>query len=133
MAASKTSLSAGEIVRQLLSRHPDIKVRHIFPVHQAEAQLPYIVYYRTSMVQNPVKAPGPGADTVQMEVLCYAESYSGSVAIAEAVRRVLEDRSVAVEAMRETGLTMRSCRLTDGDETYADDAYIQRLVFTIRI
>ncbi len=63
-----------------------------------------------------------------MEVLCISQHYGEGVAIAELVREALDGVSARSES-----LEMRSCVLTDADEDWTDDAYVQRLVFTLRI
>jgi hypothetical protein len=132
MAANKTSLSAGAIIREVLLEDAAVaaKTSKVFPVVTDQAILPYILYRRAAMFQSPVKS-GPGADTVQIEVICFAESYQESVELAEAVRAAL-DNLRDVETNDHT-LQMRSCTLTDSEEAWQDDAYLQSLVFTVKI
>lgn len=130
MAVSKTSLSAGEIIRAILVEDPEVAARtgKVFPVVEDNADLPYIVYRRTQLEQNPTKAPRPGADTVGIEVLCYTEHYGEGVELAEAVRTALDGKQGEID-----GLVMRSCYLSDSEEAWQDDAYVQQLVFTVKI
>ena len=130
MAVNKTSLSAGEIIRALLINDKEVtkRVTKVFPVViESEARLPYIVYRRTQLMQNPTKAGG--ADTVGVEVLCYTKSYTEGIELAEAVRKVLDHST----ATTDEGLTMRSCYLVDSEEAWQDDAYLQQLVFNVKI
>lgn len=131
MASSKTSLSAGFILRQLLLENDRVKAitRQIFPVIRDEAQLPYVFYCRTGMEAPQVKGRG-AADTVEMELQCCAADYEQSLELAEAVRAALDGMQAEDEA---SGLTMRSCFMTDSSETWADDAYIQILIFNVKI
>lgn len=128
MAANKTSLSAGEIIRAVLTSDETVMgiVTKVFPVATDEARLPYVMYRRANMEQVPSK--GFGADTVGIEVTCYAEQYTQSVELAEAVRAALDGKQAEID-----GLRMRSCVLTDSEEAWEDDAYVQQLVFTIKI
>lgn len=130
MAANKTSLSAGSIIRDMLLKDPNVSkiTKKVFPVATDTAILPYILYRRASMEQNPTKAGYPGADTVEIEVICYTEKYSEGVELAEAVRAALDNKQGEKD-----GLVMRSCLLTDGEEGYDSDAYAQQLVFNIKI
>lgn len=131
MAANKkTSLSAGSIIRDILLKDAEVKKRtnKIFPVATDTAVLPYILYRRVSMGQNPTKAGGHGADTVTIEIVCYTEKYSDGVELAEAVRAALDGKQGEKD-----GLVMRSCILTDSEEGYDSDAYAQQLVFNIKI
>lgn len=130
MAASKTSLSAGSILYGMLTANEDVmaKVTAIFPVVTDEAILPYILYRRSALKHDPIKAPNPGADTVTMEIICYTENYSDSVELAEAVRAALDGKQG-----KQDELVMRSCKIVDASEDYGDDAYAQVLSFEIKI
>lgn len=129
MAVNRTSLSAGEIIRALLVADSEVMARakKVFPIVEDKAELPYIVYRRTQLEQVPVKV-GKGADTVSVEVLCYTKGYTEGVELAEAVRNALDGAQGESD-----GLAMRSCYLSDSEEAWQDDAYIQQLVFTIKI
>ncbi len=129
MAVSKSSLSAGEIIRAILIEDSEVMARakKVFPVVEDSAELPYIVYRRTQLVQTPVKGQR-GADTAGIEILCYTAGYTEGVELAEAVRDALDG------AQREQdGLVMRSCYLEDSEEAWQDDAYVQQLVFNVKI
>lgn len=130
MAANKTSLSAGSIIRDMLLRDHEVAkhTKKVFPVATDTAVLPYILYRRTSIEQNPTKAGYPGADTVTIEVICYTEKYGEGVELAEAVRAALDGKQGEKD-----GLVMRSCVLTDSEEGYDSDAYAQQLVFNVKI
>ena len=129
MAVSKTSLSAGEIIRAMLIEDSEVagRVTKIFPVVEDKAELPYIVYRRTQLEQVPTKA-GRGADTVGIEILCYKKGYTEGVELAEAVRGALDGAQGESD-----GLVMRSCHLADSEEAWQDDAYVQQLVFNVKI
>lgn len=126
----KTSLSAGMMIRALLTGNAGVMgiARKVFPVITDSAELPYVVYRRQSLEHSSTKAGMPGADTVRMEVLCYAGSYQCSVELAEAVRAALDYKKGAAG-----GLQMRSCTLEGGSESFEGDAYLQELVFNIKI
>lgn len=130
MAASKTSLSAGEVIRAALLDDKDVmaRVNKIFPVVADSAELPYISYRRAGFEQNPQKAGAPGADSIQLEVLCFTARYTEGVELAEAVRAALDHVTITQGDLR-----LRSCTLTDSEEAYQDDAFVQQLVFTVNI
>lgn len=131
MAANKkTSLSAGSIIRAILLEDADVKAMtgNVFPVATDKATLPYILYRRTSLEHNPSKAKQPGADTVHIEVLCFTEKYKDGVEMAEAVRSALDYAQGEL-----SGLVMRSCTLIESEEAWQDDAYVQQLVFMVKI
>lgn len=129
MALSKSSLSAGEIIRAILVEDTEVAARakKVFPVVEDSAELPYIVYRRTQLEQDPVKGKR-GADTVGIEVLCYTAGYTEGVELAEAVRDALDGKQGESD-----GLVMRSCYLSDSEEAWQDDAYVQQLVFNVKI
>ena len=129
MAVSKTSLSAGEIIRAMLIEDSEVMARanKVFPVVEDSAELPYIVYRRTQWEQDPTKGRR-GADTVGIEILCYTKGYTEGVELAEAVRGALDGAQGESD-----GLVMRSCHLADSEEAWQDDAYVQQLVFNVKI
>ena len=122
-------MSAGEIIRSILMADDEVsaRIKKIFPVVSDSAELPYIVYRRAQLEQTPVKT-GRGADTVGIEVLCYTEHYTEGVELAEAVRNALDGTQGEAG-----GLAMRSCYLADSEESWQDDAYIQQLMFNVKI
>lgn len=130
MAASKTSLSAGAIIRAVLLEDAGVaaRVKKIFPVVTDKAELPYIVYRRSSLEPNPQKSGQPGADEVQIEILCYTARYGEGVELAEAVRNALD----YVNAEHD-GLRLRSCYLTGSEEGWENDAFVQQLVFSMKM
>ncbi len=130
MAQNKSSLSAGAVIRSILLSNEDVKKRtnKVFPIAIDKAVLPYILYRRAALQHNPSKAGLPGADTVTMEVVCYTAKYAEGVELAEAVRAALDYS----QAERD-GVVMRSCMLTDSEEGYEDDAFLQQLVFQVKI
>ena len=77
MAVSKTSLSVGALIREILLADTEVSARcsRIFPVATDQAILPYILYRRTSMEPYPQKSGQPNADSTAVEVLCFTEKY----------------------------------------------------------
>ena len=130
MALKKTSLSAGSIIRDILLSNEEVKRRtnKVFPIVIDNAQLPYILYRRAALAHNPTKQGMPGADTVTMEVVCYTAKYAEGVELAEAVRQALDYASGEHD-----GVKMRSCTLADSEEGYEDDAFVQQLVFSVKM
>lgn len=129
MAVSKSSLSAGEIIRAVLTSDPEVTARakKVYPVVEDTAELPYIVYRRTQLEQGQVKGRR-GNDNVTIEVLCYTKGYTEGVELAEAVRDALDNKTAESD-----GLVMRSCYLMDSEEAWQDDAYLQVLVFNVKM
>ena len=129
MAVSKSSLSAGEIIRAVLTSDPEVTARakKVYPVVEDTAELPYVVYRRAQLEQGQVKGRR-GNDNVTIEVLCYTKGYTEGVELAEAVRDALDNKTAESD-----GLVMRSCYLTDSEEAWQDDAYLQVLVFNVKM
>lgn len=124
--AKETSLSAGAIIRDILLNDESVRniTDKVFPIVIDEAKLPYILYRRSALRHDPTKAGYPGADTVELEVVCYTARYAESVELAEAVRNALDYAQTD---------KMRSCILSGSEEGFEDDAFVQRLVFSIKI
>lgn len=123
----KTVLSAGTAVYEVLSERLADKVTKVFPVVTDEAVLPYVCYHREAL-ETAVAKHAQSADTATIVVDCYAATYNGSVALAEAVREALDNVSITTSA----GLTVRSSYLVDAAELWTDDAYLQSLSFKLR-
>ena len=100
----------------------------VYPVVTDAADLPYIIYRRSSVDASPVKQGYPSADKAQIEIMCCAASYDESIALAEAVRKALDCKSYTYE-----GVVMRGCVMTDASEAWQDDAYVQNLVFNVKM
>ena len=88
MAVGKTSLSVGEIIHDILTNDAEVSARanKVFPVVTDKAVLPYVAYRRSRLEHNPTKGT-QGADTVQIDVLCFAAKYKEGIQLAEAVRQ----------------------------------------------
>ena len=126
---SKSVLSAGKIIGNVLENNTEVRSRvtKIFPIMSNKALLPYVYYRRVGFSQIPQKV-GRGADTVVIQVACCTADYESSVELAEAVRNALDYQQAELD-----GQVMRSCVLTDCDETWSDDAFVQNLIFTVKI
>lgn len=133
MEHAKTALNIGALIRAILLESDEVKSLipdgKIFPLVTDETSLPYILYRRGALSQSPVKSKGgPSCYSVTVEVHCFAESYSESLAIANAVVSQLDGVNASWE-----GLRMRSCTLTDAEETCDGEAVDQILQFEIKI
>ena len=129
MGVPKTSLSVGEIIRAVLLEDAEVAKRtnKVFPVATDSAELPYILYRRAGLSATPQKSGQPGTDEIQLEVICFTGRYSEGVELAEAVRAALD--GVTAE---HNGQRLRSCYLSDSEEAYQDDAFVQQLIFNIK-
>lgn len=129
----KSSVSVGLIVRKLLVGNAAVKerVNKVFPVAVDKAELPYVLYRKAGYSEQGVKKGGlSGAETVIVEVVALAATYEKSVEIAEAVRTALDGAHGRDEA---TGLTLRSSVMTDCEEGWENNAYLQDMTFEMRL
>lgn len=122
----KTILSAGLLLHKLLSENLKGKVTKVYPVATDEAILPYIAYRRNSLEHKAGKPEG--ADTAQVEIHCFSATYGGSVELAEEVVKILHYAQSELD-----GLQLRSATLTDSEEFFEADAFVQVLRFTIKV
>lgn len=125
----KSSLSAGEIIRAFLLADPEVTgvTDKVYPVATSKAELPYIIYRRASLETYATKGRSKN-DEVGIEVYCYAAQYGHSVDLAERVRASLDGAQGSHD-----DLQMRSCYLADSEEDWDADAFVQKLVFAVRI
>lgn len=124
-----TSISTCLAVGKILEQDATIATfgAAIFPViAEKGATLPYIEYRRTGHEASPTKSGN--ADAATVEVVCYAQDYTGSVRMAEAVRAALDGAQYT-----STDLAMRSSLFIGGEEYWTDDAYAQRMEFRVRV
>lgn len=126
-----TSLSAGMVIHRLLTSDEAVmkSVTKVFPVVTDEARLPYIAYRRSALSGELTKSHA--AESVTVEVRCYAATYAESVSLAEKVRAALDYRST--DGSNDNGLRLRACFLAGAEEFAEGDAYVQHLIFTLRI
>lgn len=126
----KTSISAGLLIYRLLSEHRGVAsmATRIFPVAITadEAKMPFIVFRAVSQEPTETK-PQKGFDSCQIAVDCVGSEYEEAVELAEFARAAIEDASCELE-----GLSLGLSTLSDREEFY-DDAFVERLVFTITV
>lgn len=124
----RSILSVGAALYEVLNQELKGTVTKVFPVVTDEAELPYVCYRRESLETIPTK-PGISTDTAVVSIACFAATYGESVALAERVRQILDNRQWSSELVP---LILRSIVLADAKEEWADDAYIQTLYFKIK-
>ncbi len=124
-----TSISMGSVIRDILLESEEVTAitENIFPVITETADLPYI-FYRVGSISHNATKDLAGADTVDVEVTCCADSYAECVDLSEAVRAALDYRKG-----EDDNLIMRSCIMTSYSQSWADDAHIGSLNFHINI
>lgn len=127
----RSSISAGLLIFALLNEDPDVSsmASRIFPVAltSEDIPLPFIVFRAISQGDTQTK-PSGGCDTCQIAVDCAGKTYEEAVELAEYARSALEDREC-----ERGGLSLGISYLSDREEFYDSDAYVERLIFTITV
>ena len=70
---------------------------------------------------------------VAVELLCYGKTYAESIELAEAARACLDHKQAVYTNSNNQTLRARSIDLEGSEEGWADDAFAQSLVFTVRV
>lgn len=125
-------ISAGQVLRAALLASEDVRAitRRVYPIiSDDEGKFPYIVYRRAGVDPTAVTKGRP-VDVAVFDVWCYAEGYSQSVALAEAVREALDGKGYTAGDM-----TVRRFSLIDASEDVATStgARVQILKITAKI
>lgn len=125
-------LSAGTAIYEVLNEALKGKVTKVFPVAADEAVLPYVCYHRDKLDTITYKDGGNGSymppNVAEISVDCFSSTYKGSVILAEEVRKALDGISIRTD----DGLIIRACWMCDAVEMWANDAYVQSLVFKLK-
>lgn len=126
----RTLISAGIAVHAILRDSVEVSAiaTSVFPLVSGNAALPYVAYFRSGISQSVTKSGFPGAETAEVDIICYDRTYTGAVRLAEAVRGALE--GFQGEA---GGLKVRYCAMTDAADRYDADAYAVHMIFRISI
>ena len=124
---SKTAISLGAVIRQILLDNERVKdnVTKIYPIVADNAKRPYAVYRRVSI--NPEWTKWEKAeDRAVFQILIATEDYESGIELAENVRECFDGKNL-------TAYGVEDCKLTNAQETWMDDAYVQDLYFTIKM
>lgn len=125
------SLLVGKYIYRMLSEDEvlsgKVTSRKIFPlVANADTTYPFIVYSRTGLTVEYCK-DGTVEDTVDFLILSVSDNYVESLEVANQIRSILENKRY-----KDDTIQISSIRLSSVQEEYMEDAYIQRLNFTIK-
>lgn len=126
------SLLIGKYIYKLLSEDEGLSglvtPKKIFPlIANADTTYPFVVYSRTGLsVQN--CKDGLVEDTVEMQIIAVSDNYVESLEVANQIRKTLELRRY-----KDDDIQIRECKLTSVYEEYMEDAFIQRMNFTIKL
>ena len=106
----------------------NVRPTSIFPlIANANTNFPYIVMQRTGIRANYSKA-GLIDDNVTIEIICVSNDYSQSIDIAQEVRNTLD-----AKRFRDEDVFIDNIEIESITEEWAENAYLQRLVFNMNI
>ena len=126
------SLLIGKYIYKLLSEEEGLSglvtPKKIFPlIANADTTYPFVVYSRTGLSVQYCKDELV-EDTVEMQIIAVSDNYVESLEVANQIRKTLELRRY-----KDDDIQIRECKLTSVYEEYMEDAFIQRMNFTIKL
>lgn len=105
-----------------------VKPTSIFPiVANANTKYPYIVMQRTGIRASYSKA-GITEDNVTLEIITISNDYSQSIDIAQLIRETIDGKRYRSDEIEIDDIEVESIT-----EEFVDNAYLQRLVFSMKI
>ena len=123
------SISIGTHIYERLSSSASLKrlVRDkIFPISTLRATtFPFILYKRNSLTPNDTKDRYSTGDNVEVEIIVADSNYSRSIIISEYIRALIDKK---IGKYKQFSVT--DANLISTDETFSEDTFIQRLVFS---
>ena len=126
------SILIGKVIYNKLATNSDITDivgNKIFPlIAEQTTNYPFIVYYRTNIISLISNKDGFNEDSVNFTVSCVSADYSESIDLANNVRKSLEKRKIDTNDM-----ILNNVHLIGIDESFEDNAYVQRLNFECTI
>lgn len=125
------SIMLGKLIYRLLSSDDQLSQmvtpKKIFPlVANADTTYPFIVYARTSLRVDYCKE-GISENSVDFQVVAVSDNYVESLEVANRVRAILE-----LLRYKDETIYISECKLSSVSEEYMEDAFIQRLTFTMK-
>ena len=121
------SLQVGKAIYHILSNDVDVVDRvqnKIYPlVADVDTTFPFIIYKRTGIIPADSKDRFIYSEDVYVDVVIASDKYNESIEIADSVRTAL---------LEGTYEGIKDISLTDADEDYIEDTFIQNLIFKIK-
>lgn len=119
------TLNIGAFIYDTLKGIGDVKTYPI--IADNDAQLPFIVYRRNGLIGDKTK-DGYHEEKVSVEITVVADTYSKSIDVANKARKALEHRKGNYD-----DYYVNECYLTNADERYTANNYIQTMTFVLTI
>ena len=121
------SLQIGKAIYHLLSKDSGIKEKvgsKIYPLIVEESTtFPFIIYKRTNITPNYTKGSYAVNESVMVDIVIASKDYIDTIELADYVRDALEGRRGNFAGVE--------IRMTNADEDYIEDTFIQNLTFDI--
>ena len=121
------SLQIGKAIYQILSNDTDVVDRvqnKIYPlIADVDTTFPFIIYKRTGITPADSKDRFIYSEDVYVDVVIASDKYNESIEIADLVRTAL---------LKGGYDGIKDIDLTDADEDYIEDTFIQNLTFKIK-
>ena len=125
------TLKINKYIRKFLIENKElvkiVKATQMFPIlANQNTKFPFITYQRTAVFSSYQK-DGLTEDKITLEIIAVSDDYTQSIEIASLIRDTLE-----MKRFHDSDITIYSMLLESVHEEFADNAYIQRLVFEIK-
>ena len=125
------TLKINKYIRQFLIENKVltkiVPATQMFPIlANQNTKFPFITYQRTAVFSDYQK-DGLTQDRITLEIIAVSNDYTQSLEIASLIRDTLE-----MKRFQNEDITIYSILLESAHEEYAENAYIQRLVFDIK-
>lgn len=121
------SLQIGKAIYYILSNDTDVVDRvqnKIYPlIADVDTTFPFIIYKRTGITPADSKDRFIYSEDVYVDVVIASDKYNESIEIADLVRTAL---------LKGGYDGIKDINLTDADEDYIEDTFIQNLTFKIK-
>ena len=125
------SLQVGKAIYNILSNDAKIidSVEHkIYPlIADTGTTFPFIVYRRTGIEPSDSKDRFIYSENTHVEVVIASDKYNESIEIADLVKDALQGKKGNY-----SGINIHDIRMTNADEDYIEDTFIQNLTFNIK-
>ena len=125
------SLQVGKAIYNILSNDAKIidSVEHkIYPlIADTGTTFPFIVYRRTGIEPSDSKDRFIYSENTYVEVVIASDKYNESIEIADLVKNALQGKRGNY-----SGINIHDIRMTNADEDYIEDTFIQNLTFNIK-
>ena len=125
------SLQVGKAIYNILSNDANVTSRvhnKIYPlIADTCTTFPFIVYRRTGIEPSDSKDRFIYSENTYVEVVIASDKYNESIEIADLVKDALQGKKGNY-----SGINIHDIRMTNADEDYIEDTFIQNLTFNIK-